>query len=107
MTTDEFLDAAAAKVFGKKFDQLSGQELNALETRIRMAGLRLDRDRREKLWGNSASICSCCGKHFYVSDVKQWGYRIGGTLYCSWTCLRKADHKEKRRYASRKKKEDS
>lgn len=33
--------------------------------------------------------CPVCGKTFcYAGD---WGYRIGSTTYCSWTCTRKAE----------------
>ena len=46
-----------------------------------------------------ADVCPVCGKHFWITERKQWAYRKSKyntkktdseTVYfCSWRCLRK------------------
>lgn len=44
----------------------------------------------KKLLPNEKS-CTRCGKEFYVRELGLWAYKRGKRMYCSWTCMRKAE----------------
>lgn len=44
-------------------------------------------------WGFSITVtCKNCGKKFYISDRREWAYKIHDDVsrkyFCSWSCLR-------------------
>lgn len=41
--------------------------------------------------------CALCGEKFFVPDYGLYVYRRGEKFFCSWTCLRKFDAKQKTR----------
>ena len=46
--------------------------------------------------------CPVCGKIFFTWSMDRWGYKLYNRqrdryrLYCSWTCLREAQKKQKK-----------
>ena len=61
---------------------MTGAEINRLESLLRV-DCRPLREQRKRY------TCPECGKSFRAGY--DWGYRIGGVLYHTWSCLRKAE----------------
>ena len=53
-------------------------------------------ERRKKIGGMpGAKLCPECGKVFY--PTKEWVYKRGEKVFCSWTCYRAPEKRRKRR----------
>ena len=59
-------------------------EINRLEAMLRV-------DSRPLLDRRKRYVCPECGVKFLAGH--DWGYRIGGVLYHTWSCLRKAERR--------------
>lgn len=59
---------------------------------------------RQKVYA-SDRICPVCGKEFICYLKEQWtykGYFDGEKVFCSWTCMRKAESEEEKKQKTKR-----